>query len=202
MKAKNLGGLGFKEFASLNNALLAKQGWRIIHNLNDLCVKILKGKKWGARASWAWLRLLEGRELLTKGLYRIVGNGVILYVGDDPWVPLLKVFKVKLRPLHSSCLNLIVNELVVNSIWDVQKLDAWFSKLEVEAIRLIPISSSARSDSLVWTPCKDEVYTVKLGYHLVKSLTSVEKIPAQGSSYYPPRELWKVIWNLDTPLKV
>jgi hypothetical protein len=41
---KSDGGLGFIDFHSFNMAMLVKQGWRIIQNLESLCYRILKGK--------------------------------------------------------------------------------------------------------------------------------------------------------------
>lgn len=51
---KNLGGLGFKDFAKLNTALLPKQAWRLIHNPNSVWAETLKaiyfprGQFWNA----------------------------------------------------------------------------------------------------------------------------------------------------------
>ena len=41
---KALGGLGFKDLSSFNQALLAKQGWRLLENPNSVAFKILKVK--------------------------------------------------------------------------------------------------------------------------------------------------------------
>lgn len=42
-KTKFEGGLGFKNFSNFNLAMLAKQGWRILNNFDELWVKLLKG---------------------------------------------------------------------------------------------------------------------------------------------------------------
>jgi hypothetical protein len=42
--SKQYGGLGFRDLKSFNNALLAKQWWRILHNPYSLSAKILKAK--------------------------------------------------------------------------------------------------------------------------------------------------------------
>ncbi|XP_019103217.1 uncharacterized mitochondrial protein AtMg00310-like [Beta vulgaris subsp. vulgaris] len=39
---KAMGGLGFRDLKSFNLALLAKQGWRLIHNLGSLLHNILQ----------------------------------------------------------------------------------------------------------------------------------------------------------------
>jgi hypothetical protein len=36
--------MGFRDFQLFNQAMLAKQGWRLITKPNSLCAKVLKGK--------------------------------------------------------------------------------------------------------------------------------------------------------------
>ncbi|EAZ45614.1 hypothetical protein OsJ_30281 [Oryza sativa Japonica Group] len=43
-KAKQYGGLGFKDFKLFNQALLARQAWRLIVNPDSLCARVLKAK--------------------------------------------------------------------------------------------------------------------------------------------------------------
>jgi len=41
-EAKEVGGLGFKEIKKFNEALLAKQVWRMINNPDSLCYRVFK----------------------------------------------------------------------------------------------------------------------------------------------------------------
>ena len=41
-EAKEVGGMGFKEIEKFNQALLAKQVWRMINNPDSLCHKVFK----------------------------------------------------------------------------------------------------------------------------------------------------------------
>ena len=72
------GGLGFRDFETFNLALLAKQGWRLIHNEESLCQKVLKGKYFpngsileaalGHNPSYLWLSLMESRRVVIDGV--------------------------------------------------------------------------------------------------------------------------------------
>jgi hypothetical protein len=43
-RSKSNGGLGFRDLVLFNQALLAKQRWRIIQNLDSLISRIIKAK--------------------------------------------------------------------------------------------------------------------------------------------------------------
>lgn len=78
-KPKSEGGIGLRDFAVFNNALLAKQGWRLLQNQNSLLARTLKARYFPLRCfltalteynpSSIWRGLLEGRKVLETGLF-------------------------------------------------------------------------------------------------------------------------------------
>ena len=51
--SKSKGGMGFRDLAMFNKALLAKQVWRIMQNPNSLVARIIKAKY------FPWSKLFE-----------------------------------------------------------------------------------------------------------------------------------------------
>lgn len=93
---KDFGGLGFRDIKSFNQALLAKQAWRLLHFPDCLLAKIMRSRYYndsqfldaslGQRPSFGWRSVLFGRDLLNKGLLKKVGNGKSMSVWMDPWI--------------------------------------------------------------------------------------------------------------------
>ena len=82
---KNLGGLGFRDMRLFNQALLARQAWRLIDRPDSLCARLIKAKyyRWGnlvdtvfwGNPSAVWKGIEHGLELLKKGIIWRIGNG-------------------------------------------------------------------------------------------------------------------------------
>lgn len=73
-KAK--GGLGFRRMHQFNLAMLAKQGWQLLHNDTSLAARVIKGKyyprtsflqaKVGHNSSYTWKSLMDARHILLE----------------------------------------------------------------------------------------------------------------------------------------
>ncbi|KAJ9184618.1 hypothetical protein P3X46_004327 [Hevea brasiliensis] len=118
---KFLGGMGFKDFEKFNLAYLAKQVWRLITNPSSLWAKITKGlyfpyssiwqakKSW--RSSWVWNSLVAGREVLKEGIRYNIGHGTNNLIWEDPWIPLVRNFRVQ-RPQNCPLDVNLVSDLI------------------------------------------------------------------------------------------
>ena len=85
IRPKAMGGLGFRDYRIFNQALLARQAWRLLQEPNSLSARILKvvyyptssilEAELGRNPSQVWRSLVEGRDTLKLGLVKRTGSG-------------------------------------------------------------------------------------------------------------------------------
>ncbi|CAL9017859.1 unnamed protein product, partial [Prunus brigantina] len=132
-RPKSKGGMGFKKTAAMNQAMLAKIGWRLHNKDEGLWAKIY-GKKYlqgytildpslrsKQGCSSTWRSILHGTALLSQGLAWRIGKGDSTLFWTDKWVteaPLAQQEGV----LQMTDLNCVVSDFSKNGWWDVNKL--------------------------------------------------------------------------------
>lgn len=93
---KDQGGLGFKDLVKFNEAMLAKQVWRLLHDQNLLFYLVFKAKYFPygtvfdtrkAFGSYAWQGILKARSVIVDGMMWRVGDGSKIRVYWDKWLP-------------------------------------------------------------------------------------------------------------------
>lgn len=82
---KKVGGMSFRNLENFNQALLAKQAWRILQNRLSLVAREFKGSYFhftnflspggSYNPFYVWRSVLQGRSLLLRGIRRQIGRG-------------------------------------------------------------------------------------------------------------------------------
>jgi hypothetical protein len=207
---KCMGGMGFRDFQKFNEALLAKQVWRLMEDSSSLFYRVFKAKFFPhcsiletdtkTRGSYAWQSIIKAREVLLKGGVWRVGDGRKIKIWKTRWL---------LEDHHRSIVthgpqllqDCTVDQLILKPRmeWDSALIDKLFLPYDAEAIKNIPLSDRAPPDKFCWPGTANGLYTVKSGYH---SLLHYEKQHLLGSSTKDTLQpIWNSVWSLQIPKK-
>jgi hypothetical protein len=192
-KPKSQGGLGFRDFRLFNQALLARQAWRLLIKPDSLCARVLKAKYYpngrledtvfSGNASSTWQAITHGLDLLKKGLIWRVGNGQSIRIWRDAWIPRPTTYK----PVSSKrrCRLRFVSELIDQfGEWKIDVLLQYFVPMDIaEIMKIRPSPRLQRPDHLAWAPEKHGLFTVKSAYVLAMNEEWI--LTAEASSAAP-----------------
>ncbi|KAL0453568.1 UNVERIFIED_CONTAM: putative mitochondrial protein [Sesamum latifolium] len=169
-KPKVEGGLGFRRLREFNEALLAKQAWRVALSPDTLLHAVLKQKYFpnsmfcdanlSHTPSFTWRSLLRSRELLVAGLRWRVGD---------------------------------VAQLITENKWNEELILAEFETCDANCILSIKLPESNLKDELVWHYEKRGRFSVRSAYLLSCEL-------AHESSSAEKSRSWSFIWKACVPL--
>ncbi|CAN0880645.1 Uncharacterized mitochondrial protein AtMg00310 [Linum grandiflorum] len=196
------GGLGFHDFALFNQALLAKQGWRLLTNPDLLLTKILKAKYFpftnflasagSSRPSYGWQSIVHGGTLLQRGLRWQIGTGHLVdpcrdvwLPGDDPSAPTLLP-----GPYQGP---VTVAGFIDNGSWRPSELHRVFTPVTVARILSIPLPLSPQDDCLIWHYTAPGHYVTSSGYELLAAARPNSSGTDRASPISPA--LWRSIWE-------
>lgn len=209
-KPKAEGGLGFKDLGKFNDALLAKQVWRLLKDHNSLFFCVFKAKYFpngsifeahAAGGSYAWQSILKARRVISMGIRWGIGDGKSINVYNDSWLPgkgSAKILSPQSGGLDGARVAALINSNT--RTWDQNVLQQHFLSFEVSSIKAIPLCWTDQEDWLIWLGCKDGNYSVKTGYQL---LCEYETLGAASSSDSSKQTLfWKCVWKLQIPNKI
>jgi hypothetical protein len=103
--SKNQGGMEFRDLVLFNQALLAKQIWRLIEDPSSLVARIMKAKYHprcsvmeallGTKPSFAWRSISSAQPMIKNGLVWRVGNGRDINIWGEKWLPIPTTFAVQ-----------------------------------------------------------------------------------------------------------
>jgi hypothetical protein len=174
LRPKDRGGIGFKDLRLFNQALLARQAWRLIQFPESLCAQLLKAKYYpsgnlidtvfAGNASSTWQAIEYGLQLLKKGLIWRVGNGAQIRAWRDPWIPRGDYKAV--APRRCCRYRWVSDFLRPDGTWDEQRVAHFFAAEDATEILKIKASTRNDADFLAWAPEKQGIYSVRSAYRL------------------------------------
>ena len=107
-KPKGKGSIGFRGMHLFNQALLARQAWRLIHNPSSMCARVLKARCYpngnildtvfASDPSPVWRGVKFGLDMLKCRIIHRVGNNKTIQFMCDQWLPKdsgLRIIKLK-----------------------------------------------------------------------------------------------------------
>jgi hypothetical protein len=199
--SKAKGGVGYRDLAIFNKALLAKQLWRIIKNPDSLVAQVLKAKYFpqvkaleanlGTWPSLAWRSLLSTKELVCKGAIWKVGDGKDIRVWGDCWIPKPTSFSMQ-SPWLTLNEDTLVWDLMdkESNTWNRSLIEQNLWKEEAEAILNIPLSPFLPKDQSIWRCTKNRNFSVQSAYHL--GLEVWDKQNPSSLVKMKANEIWKM----------
>lgn len=108
-------------------------------------------------ASHTWRSILVGREALTNGLIKWIGDGTSTNIWEDRWIPMH--FDARpLTPQDGQQVTMVSELLDGNGNWNVGLISSIFIPVDVNAILRIPLRGQ-EDDWWAWEPEKHGDYS-------------------------------------------
>ena len=212
-RMKGDGGLGFRDLKLFNQALLARQAWRLVEKPESLCARVLRAKyfpngnlidtAFPTNQSPTWRAIVHGLELLKKGIIWRIGSGDNIRLWRDPWIPRSWSRKPtgKRRPNRLKWVAQLIDKSRME--WRADKVYDLFHVHDAQLILNIRLPSRLGEDFLAWFYEKSGVFTVRSAYRLACRLHEEENGGRQSSSSNQDhRPIWKNYWKLPIPHKI
>jgi ribonuclease HI len=203
--------MGFRELMKFNEALLAKQVWRLLHNKESLFYKVFKAKffphgtvmeaRHSTRASYAWKSILNARHVITKGTRWRIGNGLSTRIWHDKWLPPPSSGNPITPPCvlpHDACVSSLIFD--TPGIWNTSLIKQIFSPGDAQLITGLVLSSRRGEDKLIWSREKCGIYSVRSAYRLLCEEMYANEPGCSDTGVW--KQFWKKEWFVQVPHKL
>lgn len=154
--------MGFKEIENFNEALLAKQVWRLLNNQDSLCYKVFKARFFSdcsileaqeqKGGYYAWKNIMSAREVVKQGLIWRIGDRATMSIKEEKWFSdpcYRKVSSLLPSILPKAKVSILVDHNL--GTWKKEDIKQLFLLHEANAIISIPLSLRMPTSWMVWS---------------------------------------------------
>jgi hypothetical protein len=207
------GGMGFRDFRVYNQALLARQSWRLLQFPDSPCARLLKAKYYPSGhlldtafiqdVSATWKGVMHGLELLKQGAIWRIGSGAMVKIWRDNWLP--RADNMKLSGMRGRCRLKWVSQLIdpETCTWDEAVIRRYCLQHDVDAILQIKLPRRRTEDFVAWLPEPTGVFSVRSAYRLGMQPKTLALSRGQSSSEpNGERGIWNLVWKTPVPQKI
>ena len=206
------GGLGIRDVAIFNKALLGKWLWRYSTEPNSLWRQVIDSKYGGQGNFWVsnrvntphgvslWRHIRAGWDVFSQHISYTVGDGSRLRFWHDMWcgdLPLRSQFPslFQLARAPEASVADLCHFQGTNCVWDIafnRSVQDWELEM-IESFMTLIYSSRIRpgvADSLCWNPSSRGLFEVRSFYSILIHPISQDSFP------------WKGVWKAKVPPRV
>ncbi|XP_019150554.1 PREDICTED: uncharacterized protein LOC109147346 [Ipomoea nil] len=198
------GGLGIRKLKEMNQAFLAKLGWRMLHEKDSLWVQLLRTKYaatsddvslWQLRRnmSQTWRGLLKSRHILEGGIKKVVHNGNNTLFWIDKWLVNAPLRQWLSEPIPLPDLYRNVSSYCDLDVgWLINQLINLLPEEILDKLAAVILTSDLEDiDSLAWMHKSSGEFSIKSAYDAaLRSPTMSDDVK------------WKSIWKLKVPNRI
>jgi hypothetical protein len=169
---KNHGGMGFKDLAAFNVAMLRKQGWQLQTESDSLVSRIFKARyylnssymdsKLGHNPSFVWRNIFSAKVVVRNGARWKVGSGFNIPIFSEPWIRAGS----SIHPAGPDMLAIqpySVGHLIDQNakVWNEQFVCQLFANETAQNILNTSLHQQVQMDKLIWKVEKNGCYSVR-----------------------------------------
>ena len=208
---KSEGGMGFRDLSLFNQALLAKQGWRLMQQPNSLLHKVLKAKYFPdctfmeaavpSHSSYTWRSIAQARHVIRLGTRWRIGSGSKVNIWRDHWVgssPPFTIFSQRQILPETATVSALIDSEVRQ--WKFPLIDTIFMPEEAERIKAVPLLPPHKDDIPVWRGTSHGRFTTQSAYKI--QLRELQNKSGAPSNPRRSNIFWKKLWGADVPNKI
>lgn len=208
-RKKEEGGLNFRRFESFNQALVAKQVWRLLTQPEFFISQVLKARyyknenimeaKLGSNPSFVWRSICWVRELLREGLGWVIVKGCDIKANGREWFGSWAIFS----PSTCATQNKEVADYITPmGYWSEASVRRDFTVHEAEEILKTKIKAQEQKDSRYCKFHPKENYTMSTGYWRWLDIGDQKDRKDIPECSKDNGSRWKDLWSMKIPPKL